>query len=140
VVRVTDPASSPEPAEPAAPDAAAVDAPEVGAGPLARQHPVVVYTLLRLAMLAAVAAVLYLVGLRGVWLLLFAFLVSGVISAFVLTRPREGAVLGITSAVKGVNARIDATARAEDDDLDDLDDLDGPPPAPADDDAAPPSR
>ncbi len=137
MVRVTDTASSPEPVEPDVPDVSAVDAPEVGAGPLARQHPVVVYTLLRLAMLAAVGAVLYLVGLRGVWLLLFAFLVSGVASAFVLTRPREGAVLGITSAVKGVNARIDATARAEDDDLDDLDEL---PAAPPDAEPPPPSR
>jgi hypothetical protein len=121
VVDVTEPRSGADPVEPSAPDAAAVDAPEVGAGPLARQHPVVVYTLLRLGMLAAVGAVLYLVGLRGVWLLLFAFLVSGVVSAFVLSRPREGAVLGITTAVRSVNARIDATARAEDDDLDDVD-------------------
>ena len=124
--------SSPDPVDESAggppPGVRAVDAPEVGAGPLARQHPVVVYTLLRVGMLLAVAAVLYLVGLRGVWLLLFAFLVSGVISAFVLTRPREGAVLGITTAVKGVNARIDATARAEDDDLDDPDETSAAPP------------
>lgn len=115
--------SSPEPVEQpdaGSPPVSAVDAPEVGAGALARQHPVVVYTLLRVGMLVAVGAVLYLLGLRGVWLLLFAFLVSGLVSAFALSRPREGAALGITRAVKGVNARLDASARAEDDDLDEF--------------------
>ncbi len=143
MVHVTDPVSSPDPVERPAvgappetgavdaddsPEVGPVDAPEVGAGPLARQHPVVVYTLLRIGMLVAVGAVLYLVGLRGVWLLLFAFLISGVVSAFALSRPREGAALGISTAVKGVNARLDASARAEDED----DDLDDPPAAPAD--------
>jgi hypothetical protein len=89
---------------------------------MARQHPVFVYTLLRVAMLAAVGAVLYLAQLRGVWLILFAFLVSGVLSAFLLRNPREGAVLGFTSAYQGINARIDASSRAEDRD----DDLDEP--------------
>ncbi len=104
-----------------------MDAPEVGTGEVARQHPVFVYTLLRIAMLVAVGGVLYLVGVRGVWLILFAFLVSGVVSAFVLRTPREGAVLGFTSAYRGINARLDASTRAEDhdDDLDDLDDVDG---------------
>ena len=78
--------------------------------------------MLRIAILAAVGAVLYLVGVRGVWLILFAFLVSGLISAVALRRPREGAVLGFTSAYQGINARIDATTRAEDGD----DDLEEP--------------
>jgi hypothetical protein len=124
---VTD-ATSPDPVE--LPDAegidtppdAAADAPEAGSGSMARQHPVFVYTLLRVAMLAAVGAVLYLAQLRGVWLILFAFLVSGVLSAFLLRNPREGAVLGFTSAYQGINARIDASSRAEDRD----DDLDEP--------------
>lgn len=118
---MTEPVSSPDPVEPQG------EASPAETDRVARQHPVVVYTLLRLAMLAVVGLVLYLVGLRGVWLLLLAFLVSGVLSAFVLSRPREGAALGITSAVKGINARIDASARAEDDDLDDGA---APPPAP----------
>ncbi len=113
------------------PGGEAVDAPEVGSGPVARQHPVFVYTMLRVAMLVAVGGVLYLVGVRGVWLILFAFLVSGVVSAFVLRTPREGAVLGFTSAYRGINARIDASTRAEDHD-DDLDDLDGPRDTPQD--------
>jgi hypothetical protein len=122
---VTD-ETRPDPVDREAP----VDAPEVGAGAVARQHPVFVYTMLRVAMLVAVGAVLYLVGVRGVWLILFAFLVSGVISAVVLRTPREGAVLGFTSVYKGINARIDASTRAEDHD-DDLDEpLDGPPEQP----------
>jgi hypothetical protein len=97
-----------------------VDAPEVGSGPVARQHPVFVYSLLRVGMLVAVGAVLYLVGVRGVWLILFAFLVSGLVSAVALRAPREGAVLGFSSVYRGINARIDASSRAEDldDDLD----------------------
>jgi len=47
----------------------------------------------------------------------------------VLRTPREGAVLGFTSAYQGINARIDASTRAEDSD-DDLDEpLDGTPTA-----------
>ena len=89
---------------------------EVPAG----RHPVLVYTIKRFALLVLVGALLYLVGTRGVWLILFAFLISGVISAFVLSRSREGAAYGITTAISRVNARIDASARAEDyDDLDD---------------------
>jgi hypothetical protein len=81
---------------------------------------VLIYTGLRVLLFLGVGAVLYLVGLRGVWLLLFAILISGVISAFVLNRVREGAAFGITSAVRKANRRIEESARAED--LDDLDD------------------
>jgi hypothetical protein len=101
-----------------------VDAPEVGSGSIARHHPVVVYSLLRIAMLVAVGAVLYLLQARGVWLILFAFLISGVLSAFLLKSPREGAVLGFRSAYKGINARIDDSTRAEDAAADLDDDLD----------------
>lgn len=97
------------------------EGPDSGATPSFGAHPVLVYTLQRLGMLLAVGAVLYVVGLRDVWLVLFAFLVSGVISAFVLKGSREGASYGITGAVKRVNERIDAAARAED--VDDVDDL-----------------
>ena len=113
--------------DPSDADVFPVHDPEVGDGALARQHPVFVYTMLRAAMLVAVGAVLYLVGVRGVWLILFAFLVSGLISAFALRNPREGAVLGFTSAYQGINARIDATTRAED--HDDGDEFGGQPPA-----------
>ena len=64
--------------------------------------------------------VLYLVGVRGIFLILFAFLLSGVIAMVALKGSREGAAYGITHAVKRVNERIDESTRAEDyDDLDD---------------------
>ena len=110
------PATEPGDAQPA------VDVQQVPTG----AHPVLVYTLKRIALLVLVGAVLYLVGLRDIWLILFAFLISGVVSAVVLSRSREGAAYGITSAITRVNARIDESARAED--YDDLDDV-----APADD-------
>ena len=92
-------------------------------------HPVLVYTVLRLVILAVVAGVLYIVarlsgvdltGAGGLLLLVFAFLISGVISAFALNRPREVAAAGVTSAITRVNAKIDASSRAEDAPDDDL--------------------
>ena len=98
----------------AAADSAADAAPGFGA------HPIVLYTVKRFLLLVVVGAVLYLVGLRGVWLILFAFLVSGFIAMIALRGSREGAAYGITHAVKKVNDRIDESSRAEDyDDLDD---------------------
>lgn len=47
------------------------------------------YTLLRLALLTVTAGVLWLAGLRGWLLLLVAFIVSGAISIFALSRARD---------------------------------------------------
>jgi Protein of unknown function (DUF4229) len=49
---------------------------------------VLVYNLLRLALLAACAGLSYLVGLRGLYLVAVAFLASGLISWFALKRQR----------------------------------------------------
>jgi hypothetical protein len=105
--------------EPATDESAGEAAPATAG--FAGRHPVLVYTLLRLGILVAVAGVLYLLGARGLILLVFAFLVSGLISMVALKRPREGAAYGITTTVRKVNDRIDAAARAEDDD--DIDEL-----------------
>lgn len=126
------PGSGPEPALP------------VHEVPSTDGHPVVVYTLLRFLLVALVGAVLYLVGVRGIWLIIFAFLVSGVISMVVLNRRREVAAVGVTTAIQRVNARIDATSRAEDDLADDGLPPDavtaaGDPPSPAEPAAATPS-
>jgi hypothetical protein len=121
---VTDPDQGRE----AQPDAAADEPGTATEAPSFGRHPVLVYTLQRLAVLLAVAAVLYLLGLRDVWLILFALLISGVISAFALKGSREGASYGITGAVTRVNQRIEDSARAEDaDDYDDLGPTDRPP-------------
>jgi len=81
----------------------------------ADQHPVLVYTTWRLAIFIVVLVVLYLVGLREVWLIVFAFLISGIASIFVLNNRRQRAVGGISSVFRKVNDRIDASATAEDD-------------------------
>lgn len=77
-------------------------------------HPVLVYSLLRFVVLLGTGAVLYLLGLRGVWLLLFAFLLSGIASIFILDRRREAAAGGVVTAVQKVNQRIESSASAED--------------------------
>jgi hypothetical protein len=126
-----DPAATPAPTTPAPATPDAVTPPPttpptpasdaLGAAPDGARHPVLVFTLLRLAVLAVVGGVLWLLGLRGIYLILLAFLVSGVVSAVLLSRRRESAAYGITHAVRSVNARIDASARAEDaDDTDEF--------------------
>ena len=114
----------------AEPSDAATDEDSSAEGAIASAHPVLVYTGLRLAVLAVVGGVLWLLGLRDVYLILLAFLISGVISAVALSRRREGAAYGITRAVRSANARIDAASRAED--LDDSADFDAPKIPPSD--------
>lgn len=101
-------------------ESAAEDAAGIGAAPVPAvgSHPVLRYTLARLAILAVVAGVLYVLGARGLLLLVFAFLVSGLIAMVALNRTREGAAYGITSAIRSANAKIDAGSRAEDAALD----------------------
>jgi membrane protein implicated in regulation of membrane protease activity len=66
------------------------------------------YTLLRLALLAVTAGVFYLVGLRD-WILLFAaFLVSGIISIFVLNRARNEVSASIASRQQRINQRMES--------------------------------
>ncbi len=91
-------------------------APEPGTAEVTAQHPVLTYTTWRIAIFVVTLVVLYLVGLRDVWLLVLAFLISGVVSIFVLNRRRQQAVGGFTSVFRRMNDRIDASTRAEDDD------------------------
>jgi len=68
------------------------------------------YTLLRLALLAGTAGVLYLVGLRD-WLLLFvAFLVSGLISIFALNRARDDVSTSLAQRQQAINDRIESAS------------------------------
>jgi membrane protein implicated in regulation of membrane protease activity len=64
------------------------------------------YTLLRLALLVVTAAVLYLVGLRDIWLLVGAFLVSGLVSLFALSRFRDDVSRHIAERQSTINARL----------------------------------
>jgi len=66
------------------------------------------YTLLRLALLAVTAGVFYLAGLRD-WILLFAaFLVSGIISIFVLNRARNEVSTSITSRQQRISQQMES--------------------------------
>jgi len=75
------------------------------------------YTLVRLLVLAAVTGLLWLVGLRSNLLLLLALglVISGFISLFVLNRARDDASASVVGMFRRMNDRIDAAARAEDD-------------------------
>jgi Protein of unknown function (DUF4229) len=71
------------------------------------------YTVLRVLLFLAVAALLWIVGLRGVWLVLFAILGSGIISIFALSRSRDAASVAFANRVSSIKRRMDKRA-AED--------------------------
>lgn len=82
---------------------------------------VAVYTLLRIALFAAVWAVLwFLTPLDGLWTTVVALLVSGAISVVVLDRQRGRVGVAAGRFFSRINERIDASTRAEDID-DDVD-------------------
>jgi hypothetical protein len=72
------------------------------------------YTLLRLALLGATAGVLWLVGMRGLPLLLVALLVSGVISLVVLSRVRDEVSAALSNRVGTINRRLEEPPSPED--------------------------
>lgn len=80
------------------------------------------YTALRLLLFLAVAALLYAVGVRNLFVnAMLALLISGVVSLFVLDRARNEVSAGIERRIGDrpgvftrINARIDAATRAED--------------------------
>jgi hypothetical protein len=74
------------------------------------------YTVLRLALFAAVLGVLYLVGARSVLLLALSILISGVLSYFVLNSQRTAMAGAISKRVTNFRDKLDAGTRAEDDD------------------------
>ena len=84
---------------------------------------VLAYTTLRLLIFAAVWAVLqFLTPLRGLWSITLAILISGAISMFALSKQRDAVSIGVSRFFGGLNARIDASTRAEDDDKASLND------------------
>lgn len=89
-----------------------------------------VYTGLRIALLLAVGGLLYLVGARGILLLVLAFVISGALSLVWLDRPRAQMSEGVGRAIGRVNDRIDEAAAAEDAPLEQ--DADAPPEQEAD--------
>jgi hypothetical protein len=75
---------------------------------------VLVYNLLRLALLAACAGISYLVGLRGLYLVAVAFLASGVISWFLLKRQRINMGVAIERQVERGRGKMAERTAAED--------------------------
>jgi hypothetical protein len=80
---------------------------------------VLVYTLLRIAMLVAVWFMFQLLTpLRGIWAIVAALLVSGAISLVVLNKPRDAVSIGVANFFGRINERIEASKTAEDIDED----------------------
>ncbi len=77
------------------------------------------YTAARLGILAVTFGVLYVVGARGVLLLVLAFLISFLISYWALAGMRDQLAGGVQSRAERINARMDAAAAAEDADDED---------------------
>lgn len=75
---------------------------------------VLTYTFLRLLILLSFLAVGYLVGLRGIALLLVSVLTSGIVSLFVLSRTRDQVSTSISVLFQGINNRISKAAEKED--------------------------
>lgn len=84
-------------------------------GPPSGTRAFLVYTGLRLGLVLALWWLLQLVTpLRGLLALVVAILASGLISLFLLNRPRQAMGEGIAGFFGRLNARIDAGAAAED--------------------------
>ena len=72
------------------------------------------YTGLRVLLLLAVGALLYVVGARGFLLVLLAFLISGALSLIWLDKPRGEMSAGFGRMMGRMNDKIDANAAKED--------------------------
>jgi hypothetical protein len=72
------------------------------------------YTALRLLVFAVVAVLLWIVGLRGLWLLLVAVLVSGLVSLFVLNRSRDAVSAAYVERREKIKQRMAERTAAED--------------------------
>ena len=77
---------------------------------------VIVFTALRIGLFFGVWLLLQIITpLRGLWALVVAIILSGVMSAFLLNRQRSAMGEVVGRFFGGINDRIDAASRAEDD-------------------------
>ena len=74
------------------------------------------YTSARVLLLVAALGVFYLIGARGLLLLVLAAAVSGLISFVVLSRQRDAMSGALFSRVREIRERLDTGARSEDQD------------------------
>ncbi len=78
------------------------------------RHPIVTFTVLRLVLLLASAVLLWVLGARGILLIVLAFAVSAMLSFVLLRSPRAGTGEAIGSYFTRLNERIERSTRAED--------------------------
>lgn len=76
--------------------------------------PLLSYSLLRVLLLLVVGGFAFAIGMRGLLLLVVAFVGSGVLSFFVLRNQRLQLGQRVGGVFQGINARIDSAAAAED--------------------------
>ncbi len=72
------------------------------------------YTLARLGLLAVVAGALWVAQVRGVLLLILAFVISGLISAFLLSRQRNAFAQTVDARARRITERMAEAEAAED--------------------------
>jgi hypothetical protein len=77
---------------------------------------VLIYSLSRLALFAATAGVLFLVGARGFLLLALAILISGVVSFVLLSRQRDAVSSSVTERAGRMRQNLAEGAAREDND------------------------
>lgn len=78
------------------------------------QAGVLVYTLKRLALFGITLALGYALGLRDLWLIVLALLVSGAVSLVLLNRDRDRASAQAVTLARKLNKRISDSAAKED--------------------------
>lgn|GEM_PF-2049155 len=83
-------------------------------GSLFAKHPFLVYTTLRIVVLVVVAGVLYLLGARGLILILLAFMLSAVASYILLASQRDVVGSRMGGFFGRMNERIEESKRSED--------------------------
>ncbi len=79
------------------------------------RHPIVLYTLARIALLLVTAGLLYLVGARSWLLVLLALIISGLVSYLVLGSLRDAMSTRMDRRMAAARERREAATRAEDD-------------------------
>lgn len=87
---------------------------EQESGSFVARHPIVTFTVLRLVLLLASAVLLWVLGARGILLIVLAFAVSAMLSFVLLRSPRAGTGEAIGSYFTRLNERIERSTRAED--------------------------
>lgn len=83
-----------------------------------KKHPVLVYTIARLLILAASGAVLWLLGTRGLLWVLLSFVIAALVSYVLLSKLRDDVGRRFGGVFTRINQRIEDSKVAEDDLID----------------------